>query len=86
MSLSSQITGMILEMLGSSGTIEIQRNELAHDRLRPEPDKLCYRVAFHAGTGLYCREPQRRRRIYQNKACGDGAGSEGHARSQRRRR
>ena len=29
MSLSSQITGMILEMLGSSGTIEIQRNELA---------------------------------------------------------
>ena len=29
MSLSSQITGMILEMLGNSGTIEIQRNELA---------------------------------------------------------
>lgn len=29
MSLSSQITGMILEMLGSSGSIEIQRNELA---------------------------------------------------------
>ena len=29
MSLSSQITGMILEMLGNGGTIEIQRNELA---------------------------------------------------------
>ena len=29
MSLSSQITGMILEMLGNGGTVEIQRNELA---------------------------------------------------------
>ena len=64
MSLSSQITGMILEMLGSSGSIEIQRNELAQtigcvpinyviaSRFTPEQG---YIVESRRGGGGYIR-------------------------------
>jgi len=58
MSLSSQITGMILEMLGSSGSIEIQRNELAQT-IGCVPSQINYVIASRftpeQGGGGYIR-------------------------------
>ena len=87
MSLSSQITGMILEMLGSSGTIEIQRNELAQT-IGCVPSQINYVIAsrFTPEQGYIVESRRGGGGYIRNKACGDGAGSEGHARSQRRRR
>ena len=63
MSLSSQITGMILEMLGNGGTVEIQRNELAQT-VGCVPSQINYVIASRfTRSRAISSKPQVRRRL-----------------------